>query len=180
MLHDVHISVLPTLLVFVLCSRYYKYENLSIAVPIQQSNTMSITYKNLPGPVGECLKPSSLATTATVPVSPTTSLVFTTSHIGLDLKTGDLVNSSVVAEFEAIFSCLDAALKNAGVSKGLGQAYKLVSYLVNPQDEAVMQQVFQKMVPAHTPTWTSVIVKEIVVPNMRAEVVAEAVLFHDS
>lgn len=140
----------------------------------------SITYQNLPGPVGECLKPASLATTAKVPVSPTTSLVFTTGHIGLDLETGGLVNSSVTAEFEAIFSCLDAALQNAGVSKGLGQAYKLVSYLENSEDEAVMQQVFQKMAPGHTPTWTSVVVKEIVVPNMRAEIAAEAVLFHDS
>lgn len=140
----------------------------------------SITYQNLPGPVGECLKPSSLSTTATVPVSPTISLVFTTGHIGLDLKTGNLVNSSATAEFEAVFDCLDAALKNAGVAKGLGQAYKLVSFLVNSEDEAVMQRVFQQKFPGHTPTWTTVIAKEIVVPGMRAEVVAEAALFHGS
>ncbi|KAJ5097070.1 hypothetical protein N7456_007791 [Penicillium angulare] len=137
----------------------------------------TITYKNLPGPVGECLKPSSLATTATVPVSPTTSLVFTTGHIGLDLKTGNLVNSSVEAEFSAIFDCLDAALKDAGVSNGLGQAYKLVSYLVNGEDESVMQQIFQQRFPGHTPTWTAVVIKSIVVPNMRAEIAAEGVIF---
>lgn len=137
----------------------------------------SITYQNLPGPVGDCLKHASLATTATVPVSHTTSLVFTTNHIGLDLKTGKPVKDTATAEFEAIFACLDAALKNAGVAEGLTQAYKLVSYLVNPEDEAVMQRVFQSMFPGHTPTWTVAIVKEIV-PGMRAEVTAEAVRFH--
>ncbi|KAF3402189.1 hypothetical protein DPV78_004641 [Talaromyces pinophilus] len=139
----------------------------------------SITYKNLPGPVGDCLKPASLATTATIPVSQSTSLVFTTGHIGLDLETGYPVNSSITAEFEAIFICLDAALKNTGISNGLGQAYKLVSYLTNSEDEAVMQRVFQQMFPGHTPTWTTVIVKEVVVGGMRAEVAAEAALFHE-
>ena len=137
----------------------------------------SITYQNLPGPVGDCLKHASLATTATVPVSHTTSLVSTTSHIGLDLKTGKLVNDAATAEFEAIFACLDAALKNAGVAEGLTRAYKLVSYLVNPEVETVMQRVFQSRFPGHTPTWTVAIVKETV-PGMRAEVTAEAVRFH--
>lgn len=138
----------------------------------------SITYQNLPGPVGDCLKPFSLATTATVPVSPTTSLVYTTSHIGLDLKTGELVNSSVRAEFEAIFDCLDAALKNAGVSRGLAEAFRLVSYLVNPEHESFMQEIFKLRFPGHTPTWVLVIVKEINVAGMRAELTAEAALFH--
>ncbi|KAJ5454495.1 uncharacterized protein N7458_005451 [Penicillium daleae] len=138
----------------------------------------SITYKNLPGPVGDCLKPASLATTATVPISPTVSLIFTTGHIGLNLTTGDLVNHSAEAEFEAVFDCLDAALKDAGVSNGLRQAYKLVAYLVDSGDEAIMMQVFQRKFPGHTPTWTSVVVKEIVAPKMRAEVAAEGVIFH--
>ncbi|KAJ5213046.1 hypothetical protein N7449_000215 [Penicillium cf. viridicatum] len=85
----------------------------------------SITYQHLPGPVRDCLKPFTLATTATIPVSSTNSLVVTTGHLGLDLKTGELVNTSAEAEFHAIFSCLDAALKNAGIVKGLHQAYKL-------------------------------------------------------
>lgn len=137
----------------------------------------SITYQYLPGPVGDCLRPSSLATTATIPVSPTTSLVVTTGHLGLDLQTGALVNSSAEAEFNAIFSCLDAALKNAGIANGLFQAYKLVSYLKNAEDEALMLRVFQQRFPGHTPTWSTVIVKEINVSSMRAEIAAEGALF---
>ncbi|CAI7641210.1 unnamed protein product [Penicillium bialowiezense] len=123
----------------------------------------SVTYQYLPGPVGDCLKPSSLATTATIPLSPTASLVVTTGHLGLDLETGQLVNSSAEAEFNAIFSCLDAALKNAGIVEGLLGAYKFVSYL-------------QRFL-GHTPTWSTVIVKEINVSTMRAEIAAEGVLF---
>lgn len=142
------------------------------------SDMPSIIYRNLPGPVGDCLKPSSLATTATVPLSPTTSLVYTTSHLGLDLVTGQLVKNSIEAELEAVFSCLDAALKDAGVSSGLFQAFKLVSYLVDPAHESIMQGIFQRLFPGHTPTWTMVIVKEINVPGMSAEISAEAALFH--
>ncbi|KAE8374458.1 hypothetical protein BDV26DRAFT_284263 [Aspergillus bertholletiae] len=138
------------------------------------------TYQHLPGPVGDCLKPASLATTATVPVSPTSSLVFTTGHIGLNLATGALVRETAEAEFEAIFTCLDAALKNAGANRGLAQGYRFVSYLVSAEDEIVMQKVFRRMVPGHTPTWCTVLVKEINVPGMRAEIAAEGVLYHES
>ncbi|OJJ30926.1 hypothetical protein ASPWEDRAFT_44885 [Aspergillus wentii DTO 134E9] len=137
----------------------------------------SITYQILPGPVGECLKPASYSTTATVPVSPTTSLVFTTGHIGLDLNTGELVNSSIEAEFSAIYDCLDAALKNAGVTGGLFHAYKFVSFLLRAEDERVMQEVFRKRFPGHSPTWTTVVVKGVLGEGMSAEIAAEGVLF---
>lgn len=138
----------------------------------------TVVYENLPGPVGDCLRPASLATTAKVPVSPKTSLVFTTSHVGLDLQTGELVNKTIEAEFEAIFNCLDEALKYAGIAVGVFQAYRLTSYLVDAKDEAAMQDVFKRMFPGHTPTWTLVIVKAINVPGMRAEITADAVMYH--
>ncbi|KAL4906344.1 hypothetical protein BDW74DRAFT_177358 [Aspergillus multicolor] len=140
----------------------------------------SIIYNNLPGPVGDCLKPNSLSTTATVPVSSTTSLVFTTGHIGLDLQTGELINSTDEAEFKAIFDCLDVALKHAGIEAGLNQAYKFVAYLVNVEDEKIMHSVFQRRFPGATPTWSTVLVQAINVKGMRAEIVAEGVLFRDS
>ncbi|KAE8337213.1 hypothetical protein BDV24DRAFT_167491 [Aspergillus arachidicola] len=117
------------------------------------------TCQHLPGPASDCLTPSSLATTATVPASPTGSLIFTTGHTGLDLKTGALVRETAEAEFEAIFTCLGAALKNAGVSWGRAQGHRFVSYIVHVEDENVMQDVFRRMVPGHTPTWCTVIVK---------------------
>lgn len=136
-----------------------------------------ITYKHVPGPVGDCLEPASYATTATVPVFPTASLVYTTGHIGLRLDTAELVHESLEAEFEAIFTCLDAALKNAGATRGLAQAYRFTSYLVRAGDEAIMQGVFRRMVSGHTPTWCSVLVKEINVKEMSAEIAAEGVIY---
>ncbi|KAE8147899.1 hypothetical protein BDV25DRAFT_131683 [Aspergillus avenaceus] len=137
------------------------------------------TYQNLPGRVGDCLKPASLATTATVPVSPTSSLVFTTGHVGLDLETGTLVHDTPEAEFKAIFTCLDAALKHAGVRTGLAGAYRVVAYLVHVEDEKVMHEVFRSMAPGHTPTWCTVLVKAINVKETRAEIAAEGVVFHE-
>lgn len=149
----------------------------------QASTTRDIisktTYKILPGPVGDCVKPASLATTATVPVSPTSSLIFTTGHIGFDLKTGALVRETAEAEFEAIFTCLDAALKNADASQGLGQGYRFISYLVHVEDEKVMQDVFWRRAPGHRPAWCTVMAKEINVKGMRAEIAAVKVVYHD-
>lgn len=119
------------------------------------------------------LRSSSLATTATVPLSG--KLVMTTGHVGVDLKTGQLVTSSVDAEFNAIFDCLDAALRNAGVSLGLAAAHKLVAYFTRAEDEAKMLSIFRSRYPGHTPTWTSVVVAGLVNPGMHAEVQAEAV-----
>lgn len=135
--------------------------------------TQRVQYQWLPGPVGEMLRSSSLATTATVPLSG--KLVITTGHVGVDVKTGQLVASSVDAEFNAIFDCLDAALRNAGVPAGLAAAHKLVAYFTRAEDEARMLAIFRGRYPGHTPTWTSVVVVALVNPGMHAEVQAEAV-----
>lgn len=131
----------------------------------------------MPGPVGKMLKDASLSTTATVPISPTTSLVYTTGHIGLNTETGELVKDNLRSEFEAIFNCLDVALKNAGVKAGINDAYRIVSYLVDPGHEKTMQEMFQKRWPGHTPTWVTVIVAGVAGGDMHAEISADAVLY---
>ncbi|KAL2797947.1 hypothetical protein BJX66DRAFT_334620 [Aspergillus keveii] len=135
------------------------------------------TYQWLPGPVGAMLRTSSLATTASIPLSPTTTLITTTGHIGLDLSTGELVTSTVEAEFNAIFNCLDAALRNAGMSGGLGDAHKVVAYFVHVEDEKVMLDLWRERFPGKMPTWTSVVVGGIVVRGVRAEVQVEGVVY---
>ncbi|KAL3441116.1 hypothetical protein BJX65DRAFT_314149 [Aspergillus insuetus] len=135
------------------------------------------TYQWLPGPVGAMLRTSSLATTASIPLSPTTTLITTTGHIGLDLSTGETITSSVEAEFNAIFNCLDAALRSAGMYGGLGDAHKVVAYFVHAGDEKVMLDLWRERFPGCTPTWTSVVVCGIVVEGVRAEVQVEGVLY---
>lgn len=139
------------------------------------SSSSSVEYQWLPGPAGEMLRSSSLATTAKIPFG-SASLVVTTGHVGIDLKTGQLVTETVEAEFNAIFDCLDAALRNAGAAKGLFSAFKIVAYLTRAEDDVVLNQVFRKRYPGHTPTWTSVEVKGLVSPGAHAEVQADAVV----
>ena len=134
-------------------------------------------YRNMPGPVGDCLRPASLSTTAIIPVSESTSLVVTTGHIGLDLSTCALINDTIEHELNAIFSCLDAALRDAGATNGLRAAYKFTSYLTSAAHEPIMQEVFKRRWPGHSPTWTTVFVSAIIVPDAHAEIVAEGVIY---
>lgn len=143
------------------------------------SGASKIDYQWMPGPVGEMLKNASLSTTATVPISPTTSLVYTTGHIGLDVVTGELVKDDLESEFNAIFNCLDVALKNAGVEAGIQDAFRIVSYLVKADHEKIMQKVFRAKWPGHTPTWVTVIVAGVVGGDMHGEITADAVLYKD-
>ncbi|RMJ17844.1 hypothetical protein CDV36_002537 [Fusarium kuroshium] len=132
-----------------------------------------VRYQFLPGPVGEMLRSASLATTASIPITGT--LIITTGHVGVNLKTGELVTSSVEEEFNAVFDCIDAALRNAGVSKGLGSAHKLIAYFTRAEDEATVLALLRKRWPGHTPTLTSVVVAALVNPGMHLELQAEAI-----
>lgn len=139
--------------------------------------TSGTEYRHLPGPVGKLLE-GTYSTTVSVPLSSTASLVYTTGHLGLDLNTGSLVRSSLEAEFNAIFDCLDAALKNHGVVGGCASAFRFISYLTSPDHEPTMQSVFKNRWPDHQPTWISVIVKEVAGgPGMNAEIAAEAAMY---
>lgn len=141
---------------------------------------MPISYQLLPGPVGKLLE-GTYSTTASVPISPSCSLVYTTGHLGLDVESGKLVSKSLEAEFDAIFNCLDAALKNAGVKNGCGSAFKFTSYLTDARSEATMQAVFKARWPDHFPTWTTVLVKEIAGASyMHSEIAAEAVMYRET
>ena len=103
------------------------------------------------------------------------TLVITTGHVGLNIETGQFVTSSIDAEFNALFDCVDAALRNAGVGGGLSTAHKITAYFVRAEDEASMLEIFRRRYPGHTPTWTSVVVAALVNPGLHAEVQAEAI-----
>lgn len=139
------------------------------------SSPSPVEYQWLPGPAGEMLLASSLATTAKIPFG-SCSLVVTTGHVGIDLETGKLVTENLEAEFSAIFECLDAALRNAGATKGLYSAFKVTAYLIRAEDDILLNKIFRKKYPGHTPTWTSVEVKGLVSPGAHAEVQADAVV----
>ncbi|KAH8157244.1 hypothetical protein CIB48_g11005 [Xylaria polymorpha] len=80
-----------------------------------------------------------------------------TTHVGLDLDTGRLITSSIQDEFTAIFVCLDAPLRHAGIERGVGDAHKITAYLVNPNDEPAMQTIFREMYPGSSLAWAKVV-----------------------
>ncbi|KIW36496.1 uncharacterized protein PV06_11263 [Exophiala oligosperma] len=142
------------------------------------SQSETIDYQYLPGPVGDLLRPAPYSTTARIPISPSTFLIVTTGHIGLSLDDGSIITTTVETEFNAIFDCLDTALKHAGAKDGLFNAYRFTAYLTSAEYEGTMQAVFRSRWPGHAPTWTNVIVKSINVPEARAEINCEAAIFH--
>ena len=144
-----------------------------------KSPNLRARYQHLPGPVGKLLE-GTYCTTASVPISPYATLVYTTSHLGLDLQTGVLIRESLQAEVEAIFDCLDAALKNAGVIEGCGQAFKFTCCMRSVQQQSTVEAVFKGKWAGHQPAWVAVIVSDFVGgPGMNVEIAAEAVIYSD-
>lgn len=119
------------------------------------------------------LRDGHLASTARIPLNGT--LVVTTGHVGLNLKTGEFVTDTLENEFNAVLDCLDAALRNAGVAKGLGKAHKLNSFFTRAEDEPVFLRAFHERFPDNTPTMTNVVVAGLANPGVHVEVQAEAV-----
>jgi 2-iminobutanoate/2-iminopropanoate deaminase len=85
-----------------------------------------------------------------------------------------MVTSSIEAEFSAVLDCLDAALRDANVGGGLGEAHKLVAYFTRAEDEGTLLRLFRERWPLATPTLTSIVVAALVSPGMHLELQAEA------
>jgi enamine deaminase RidA (YjgF/YER057c/UK114 family) len=137
---------------------------------------MPVEYLTRPGPSGAACMATGFSNAAILPAG--ARIVITAGQAGIDLGTGDLVTSSAEAQISAAFDCLEVALKTAGVTAGLAGAYKVTSYLTDPQkDDALMMRLWRERVPAgHRPVWASVGSHALVLPGMIIELQAEAVL----
>jgi enamine deaminase RidA (YjgF/YER057c/UK114 family) len=127
-----------------------------------------------PGPAGSSCQATGFSNTAILPAS--ARLVITAGQAGCDLTTGALVESSVAAQIEASFDCVDAALKIAGVKKGLGSAHKIVSYLIDCRNEPLMMEIWRRRYPGQRPTWTCIGVSNMCAKGMVCEIQGEAIL----
>ncbi|KAF2725442.1 putative L-PSP endoribonuclease family protein [Polychaeton citri CBS 116435] len=70
------------------------------------------------------------------------------------------------------FENVDLILKKAGAEKGWGAVYKVRSYHVPLNDEALelMKENYQKWLPDHAPTWTALGVQRLGLDDMRIEI----------
>lgn len=134
----------------------------------------NISFSQTPGPLGQLFESSGVSHAAKIPLSG--HLVITSGQPGFDLKTGQLVTSSLRDEIGACFDCVDAALKSAGVKDGLTAVHKFTAFLLDLRHEAVMMEVWREKAPGHKPTWVTIGANALAVPGMHVEVQAEAMV----
>jgi enamine deaminase RidA (YjgF/YER057c/UK114 family) len=104
-----------------------------------------------------------------------TSTVILSGQPGFNLKTGQLVTSSIAEEIEACFDCVEAALAAAGVENGLQAIFKITCYLLDVGIEPEVMKVWRKRAPGHRPVWITIGVGSLAVPGMHIEMAPEAV-----
>ncbi|RKK71270.1 hypothetical protein BFJ69_g11118 [Fusarium oxysporum] len=138
------------------------------------STTPSVTYAQVPGPLGDLFQSFGSSHIARIPLSG--SLVVTSGQPGFD-RDGQLVTECLEKEFEACLDCVEAALMAGNVKAGLVGAHKLTAYFLDIRHEPLMQDVWKKRLPEHRPTWVSIGVSQLAMPGMHIEISAEAVLF---
>lgn len=145
-----------------------------VYAPLTMASAPRITYTQSPGPLGDLYATSGSSHTATIPAQ--ASIVTISGQPGFNLQTGQLVTSSISDEIEACFDCVEAALKSAGVEKGLLETFKMTCYLLDVRLEPKMMEIWRRRVPGHKPVWITIGVAALAVPGMHIEMVAEAAI----
>ncbi|KAL2418214.1 hypothetical protein ABEF95_004695 [Exophiala dermatitidis] len=131
-------------------------------------------YSNPPGPVGQIFKELGISHAAVVPTS--AKIVITSGEPGLDLKTGELVTSSLRAQFNAAYDTVESVLKHAGVEKGIRGAHKFTALLLDMKDEELLMRIFRERYAGHEPVFMAFGVKQLGMEGMMFELRAEAVI----
>lgn len=162
-------------------STHFNLHALGTAVTTNTSRTIKsftmssgATFSQSPGPLGELFRTIGVSHAAKIPL--TGQLVVTAGQPGFDLKTGQLVTSSIAEEAGACFDCVEAALQSAGVKGGLSAAHKFTAFLVDLKHDEDLMEVWRARHPNHRPAWVTVGVKELAVPGMHFEIQAEAII----
>jgi enamine deaminase RidA (YjgF/YER057c/UK114 family) len=96
-----------------------------------------------------------------------------TSQTPRDLKTGEiLVEMDMTTQCRQVFGNLKTAMEAAG--GGLADVAQLTVFIVDADDFADMNRVYVEMFPAPYPNRATVVVKALLVPGMRIEIMAHA------
>jgi reactive intermediate/imine deaminase len=114
-------------------------------------------------------------TQSTLPISNTVRAgnSIYTSQIPRDLSTGDiLTEADMITQARQVFGNLKTAMQAAGGS--LADVAQMTIYLVDPEDFADMNRVYGELFDAPYPNRATVVVKALLVPGMRIEIVAHA------
>jgi 2-iminobutanoate/2-iminopropanoate deaminase len=92
-------------------------------------------------------------------VVPGSGLVFTAGQIGIDPRTGDLVEGGTSAECEQLLKNLDAVLTAAG--SGFDSVVKATFYLIDLADFALVNSIYERRVGSVLPARSTVAVSAL-------------------
>lgn len=134
----------------------------------------SQTYSSPAGPVGKIFTDMGISHAAVVPAS--ARLVITSGEPGLDVKTGELVTSSLEDQFNAAYDTVEMVLRNAGVARGIRGAHKFTALLLDMKDEELLMSIWRQRYAGHTPVFMAFGVKQLGMEGMRVELRAEAII----
>ena len=94
------------------------------------------------------------------------------AQIPKDPNTGALVSGDIKVQTRRVVENLRLAMEGAGGS--LGDVMMVQAYLVNTTDLAGMNEVWGELFEAPYPSRATVVVKELLLPDMLIEIVATA------
>lgn len=134
----------------------------------------TVEYFQARGLLGELFHNSGTSNVAKIPLRG--HLVVTGGQPGFNLERGELVTSSLEDEANACFDCVESALKSAGVSGGLAQVHKFTCFLTDMRYETDVMRTWRSRVQNHKVPWITVGVAMLVIPAMRVEIAAEALI----
>jgi enamine deaminase RidA (YjgF/YER057c/UK114 family) len=129
------------------------------------------------GPVGEFCQKHGFSNAIILPKN--SRIVTVAGQAGLDLKTGQVVTSSIEDQMAAAFDCIEASLLKAGVKDGLGAVYKFITFLYDPRYEPTMMEIWRRRQPDHRPIWMCIGASSFCLQGMVCEFHAEAVLLDE-
>ncbi|CAG9957081.1 unnamed protein product [Clonostachys rosea f. rosea IK726] len=138
------------------------------------ANMSTPRFSSLPGAAGTMFSDNGIAHAVVLPAN--SKIVITSGEPGLDLDTGKVVTSSVEAQFRAAFNTVDAALKNAGVKKGIRAVYKFTVLMIDMKEEDILMQIWQEVAPGQQAVFMAFGVNHLGLEGMRIELRAEAIL----
>ena len=134
----------------------------------------SQVFSNPPGPIGQIFTKLGISHAAVIPTS--SKIVITSGEPGLDITTGELVTSSLEAQFNAAYDTVELVLKSAGVENGIRGAHKFTALLLDMADEELLMHIFRERYEGHAPVFMAFGVKQLGMEGMRVELRAEATI----
>lgn len=136
----------------------------------------SATYVQIPGAFGDYYQAQGYSHAVIIPAN--ARLVCTAGEPGLDLTTGKFPTDPA-KQIEACLDNCDAALRAAGITKGLGQAHKVLCFLTDTSLESLLMEIWRRRYPDQRPAFATVGTSSLVAKDMIIEMLVEAYLVDD-